>query len=242
MRRGVLSGLIAATALLVFASSALALPNGGFGQGNLSKWGHFTSLCPFFASASPESRTEFRGGGGSPGFAVWDHYATSFTDMESGAVVPAPIAGHGVVFLESEPAIGVLHRTFRVPRRATRIQFRLWWQNFATGVLSTGAPQRGIPPALWSPATSVECPLAAGPQFIYVDLLKPNAPITSLASKYRLKRLWVPQAGRTPYTNGGMQKFSRSIKKFRGKRVKFRIAVLSTREFLNVGFDELRIR
>lgn len=191
-------------------------PNASFQNGNFSHWHESTAVCSSLTSA--------------PALAEFDTFAIPFTlDPEfGGSSVPSPPGGHAAIFDQSGPSWGVVDRTFRVPPKARRLSFKVWWRN-----LASSAPY-------WSAGKSIGCPASIGPQMIYVDLLKPSAKATSIKKSDRIRTLWRTSLS-TP-TSGGWKTLSYSVRKLRGKQVKFRLGAQSTLNWLNVALTGLKVK
>ena len=241
MRKGVLVSALAAAAMFCGVATASALPNGGFEQGTLSGWGYRTLGCPFFTSGSANSS-----GAAQP--SQWlVHGAGTSLDESFGLVnLPDPDGNYAATFIQNFASWGVLHRSFRVPRKARSLDLNIFWINQASGGAGgAGAPTRGsLPSNLWAAPTTatVGCPSEPSTQYAKVDLLRAGASPRSLKKADTLATIWRSVPGRTSGVSGGWIDRNVSLKRFRGKRVRLRIAVIDTIGYLNLGVDRVRIR
>lgn len=251
MRRVVLISALAAAAIFsaVAGASAAKLPNGGFEQGSLSGWGYRAVSCGGIVAS--------HGGVASGGVATspnWGTYGGSFSLAPSygGAFIGAPYGSHAALFSQGDPSWGILHRGFRVPRNARYLNLDLLWVNQAlvgapvrSPARSRAANPRGLSLAigLWNrPGKRLRCPSTPTTQYAQVDLLRAGAEPRSLKKKDILAKIWRPLPGITLANSGNWTKQRISLKKFRGQRVRLRIAVIDTAGYLNVAVDRLVIR
>ena len=160
--------------------------------------------------------------------------------------LPGPNGAYAATFIQNSASWGVLHRSFRVPRKARSLDLKIFWINQASGGSGgAGAPTRGsLPSNLWAAPTTpgVGCPSEPSTQYARVDLLRSGASPRSLKKKHILATLWRSVPGRTSGVSGGWIDRNVSLKRFRGKRVRLRIAVIDTIGYLNLGVDRVRIR
>lgn len=251
VRRGFLISALAAAAIFsaVSGASAAQLPNGGFEQGSLSGWGYRAVSCAGVVVS--------HGAGASGGISAspsWGTYGGSFSlDLPyGGAFIGAPFGSHAALFAQGGPSWGILHRGFRVPRNARNLSFKLLWVNQSvlgapvrSPARSRAATPRGVVLDLgnWiAPRKSLRCPTTAVRQYAQVDLLRAGASPRSLKKKDILARIWRPLPGITLANSGNWTDQRLSLKKFRGQRVRLRIAVIDTAGYLNVAVDRLVIR
>jgi hypothetical protein len=251
VRRGILISAVTAAAVFsaVAGASAATLPNGGFEQGSLSGWGYRAVSCGGIVAS--------HGAGASGGVVAtpnWGTYGGSFSlDLPyGGAFIGAPFGSHAALFSQSGPSWGILHRGFRVPRSARYLNFDLLWVNQAlvgapvrSPARSRAATPRGaaLDIGRWiRPSKKLRCPSTATRQYAQVDLLRAGASPRSLKKKDILAKIWRPLPGITLANSGNWTKQRISLKKFRGQRVRLRIAVIDTAGYLNVAVDRLVIR
>lgn len=238
MRKGALVSALAATAMFSAVSTASALPNGGFEQGSLSGWGYRTLECQLVVSGSANAS-----GLAQP--AAWWVYGSgaSLAPEYGGAPLPDPKGAYAAAFIQNSASWGILHRSFRVPRKARSLRLKLFWLNQAGGPMSSST-RGSVATDVWKAHSSsrVGCPSQPSTQYARVDLLRPGAAPRSLKKKDIRATIWRSVPGRTQPNSGGWVTLSSSLKKFRGDRVRLRIAVIDTLAYLNIGVDGVEIR
>ena len=230
----------------VSGASAAKLPNGGFEQGNLSGWGYRAVSCGGIVAS--------HGAGASGGISAspsWGTYGGSFSlDLPyGGAFIGAPFGSYAALFAQGGPSWGILHRGFKVPRKARSLSLKLLWVNQSVlgaplrwPARSRSATQRGVSLDLgnWiAPRKRLRCPTTGSRQYAQVDLLRAGAPPRSLKKKDILAKIWHPLPGITLANSGNWTDQRVNLKKFRGERVRLRIAVIDTIGYLNVAVDGL---
>ena len=249
MRRVVLISAVTAAAVFsaVAGASAAKLPNGGFEQGSLSGWGNRAVTCGGISAGAVAA-------GGISASPNWGTYGGSFSlDLPyGGAFIGAPFGNHAALFAQGGPSWGILHRGFRVPRNARYLNLDLLWVNQAlvgapvrSPARSRAATPRGVALDIgrWiRPSKKLRCPSTATRQYAQVDLLRAGAEPRSLKKKDILAKIWRPLPGITLANSGNWTKQRISLRKFRGQRVRLRIAVIDTAGPLNVAVDRLVIR
>lgn len=233
MRRGLLISALAATAVFSAVSTASALPNGGFDQGNLSNWEYQAIKCDYASAGSVNTS-------GAVIPAEWWVYGPgSATGEQFGnQAFPDPHGPYGAVFIQNTASWGILHRAFRVPRDARSLSLKLFWINQGEALLPTSSPDPRKLAGVWRrPGGLIGCPASPSHQWAQVDLLRPGADPRSLRKADILKRIWRPRTGVTWFHSGGWKRPTLDLKSLRGKKVRLRIAVVDTRGYLNVGID-----
>jgi hypothetical protein len=229
-------------------STASALKNGGFESGNLNYWNSQAVQCntvpaPTGAGAS----------GGFVGASWWVHGSGSSLDGSFGdAILQDPIGNWAATFIQAEPSWAVLHRVIRIPRKARYLSSEVDWLNQATlsgGSASAGSAARRSPrgillTGIWQRPTgkTLKCPVYAGPQYAQIDLLRAGASPRSLQKKDILARGWRPVADRTSADSFLWQEKRIPVKSLRGKRVRLRVAAISSLNYLNLSLDSWAFR
>lgn len=248
MKRLFLISALAATAIFSSVASASALKNGGFESGNLNYWNSLAVQCntvpaPTSAGAS----------GGSVGASWWVHGPSSSLDAGfGGQLLQDPFENWAVTFIQDGPSWGVLHRVIRIPRKARYLTSKIEWNNQALPLVM-GAPARSAEPrsprglvliGLWERPTgnTLRCPTYAGPQHAQIDLLRAGASPRSLKKKDILARGWRAFPGRTNYGSYGWLDNYILVNHLRGKRVRLRVAVISSIDYLNLSLDNWAFR
>lgn len=233
--------MLAASAMFAAVSGASAsnLPNGGFDQGSLSGWGYRALQCSSLVKGSANAS-----GVSLP--AQWLVFGPSaFVGPEfGGQTFPDPEGSYATVFIQNSASWAILHRSFKVPRKARYLSLNLFWINQATGAV-VGSLGRGFLAADYYRAPTgsrLGCPAAPDAQYARIDLLRKGASPRSLKKKDILATGWKTVPGRTYATSGGWVERRVSLKKFRGERVRLRVAVIETMDFLNLGLDSVTIR
>ena len=232
VKRGVLIGALAATTMFCGVSTASALPNGGFGEGDLSGWEYQAIQCDYSGGSATAS--------GAVAPVEWWVYGpgSSTGEVFGNQVLPDPDGSHGAVFIQNSASWGILHRAFRVPRNARSLSVKLFWVNQGEAILPTSAPAPRKFTGVWrQPGGLVGCPATPSHQWAQVDLMRAGANPRSLKSADILKRIWRPRTGVTWFHSGGWKRPTVNLRSLRGKKVRLRIAVVDTRGYLNIGLD-----
>ena len=248
MKRLFLISALAATAVFSSVASASALKNGGYESGNLNYWNDLAVPCDTVPAPAGAGVA-----GGFVGADWWVHGPGASLDSGfGGAMLQDPFENWAVSFIEGEPAWGVLHRLIRVPRKARYLTSKIEWINQATlsGVSAPARPAERRSPrglvltGIWERPTgkTLRCPTYAGPQYAQVDLLRAGASPRSLKKKDILARGWRAFPGRTNAGSYGWLENRIPVKSLRGKRVRLRVAVISTRGYLNLSLDRWAFR
>jgi hypothetical protein len=248
MKRLFLISALAATAIFSSVASASALNNGGFESGNLNYWNSLAVACD-----TVPAPTSAGASGGFVGASWWVHGPGSSLDSEfGGQLLQDPIGNWAATFIEGGPAWGVLHRLIKIPRKARYLTSKIEWINQAT-LSGVSAPARSatrrstrgiLLTGLWGRPTgkTLRCPTYAGPQYAQIDLLRAGASPRSLRKKDILARGWRAFPGRTNAGSYGWLENRIPVKSLRGKRVRLRVAVISTRDYLNLSLDRWAFR
>ena len=216
--RGIVA--VGVSAAVGIASMALAapvnVPNGGFEEGNFSRWDRFE-----------------RGGGS------WNIYSAAPRGLPGPIVTPPPPQGQNAALVtQSGPGVNILHRVLKLKRNAVnKMKFKLFYDNsinrfftpnsfkFGGGMPPTSAPRGGGAPPN---------------QQLRVDLMKRSARIKSLKKKNILATLLWTKRGdplQRPYrtVKANFEKLD-----INANRVRLRIAEVDNQGEFRVGVDALK--
>ena len=164
-------GIVAVVAVLAVGTTSIALaapvnvPNGGFEEGNFSRWDRFE-----------------RGGGD------WSIYSAAPRGLPGPIVTPPPPQGQNAALVtQGGPGVNILHRVLKLKRNAVnKMKFKLFYDNSINRFYTPDSFKFGG----GGMAPRPRCLAGAPPnQQLRVDLMKRSARIKSLKDKNILATL-----------------------------------------------------
>jgi hypothetical protein len=198
------------------AASAASVVNGNFESGNLEGWHVF--------STSPEVGDWFSYEGTTPPFSLRGK------GRGTGEVPPPPQGRYGAVADELDPVTTILYQDVEL---APEMKHQLSLRTFYASDRPLAVPT----PDTLSPLEE-ETGGHVNQQF-RIDVMRPEAPLESLAPEDLLRTVFETHAGdpaSMPPT-----RMTANLTPFAGQTVRLRFAVAATKEALNAGLDEVSV-
>ncbi len=153
--------------------------------------------------------------------ARWYTYSGRRTPLTGHTILPPPQGQYAAVTDETGPSTMILYRDFVVPS-GTALSFIIYYQN-----------QAGV---FYSPQT-LDCSFHQRNQQYRVDLIKPHAPIDSVASGDVLLNLFRTPPGSPP--NLYYTRITKDLSAFSGQAVRLRFAVAVNAFFFHGSVDDV---